>query len=292
MKTTKVSITLLILSLLFAFLLYYFSLWDSGISDINEYPIPFNTSLFNGVYKQCCKNKEIISLIAFAIIIFIHILLYFRGNNNKNWLQRFLQHIIDQNLGGAEYETRITIFCKKKGWRFIFPYLFHYIKCGNFRHAYKHRPKLFENYLVIFNRFSFPKQKKSYTFFRAITEENVVPTSIVEKCYKKGTEISISAPYISDIIFKNNMLELSLQDQIRVQGYMDKTGTSDYGKLCMLNRKANYIYAVPIRQDEEIWGVVVFDNNRQDNPVNIKDKLENVIFDYQKIIQFTIQIYK
>ncbi len=73
---------------------------------------------------------------------------------------------------------------------------------------------------------------------------------------------------------------------------MEKTGTNDYGQLCLLNRKANYIYAVPIRQNEEIWGVVVFDNNRQDNPVNIKEKLENIISDYQKIIQFTIQIYK
>ncbi len=170
--------------------------------------------------------------------------------------------------------------------------MLHHLKSGNFRQAYKYRPKLFETYLVIFNRFSFPRQKKSYTFFRAISEENITPTSIVEKCYKKGTEVLVSAPHISDIVFTKNIYELSPQDQIRVKGYMEKTGTNDYGQLCLLNRKANYIYAVPIRQNEEIWGVVVFDNNRQDNPVNIKEKLENIISDYQKIIQFTIQIYK
>lgn len=292
MKENKISITLSILSLLFAFLLFYLSLWDKGIENSSNYPFPFNTDAFQGMYKKCCESKFGISITIFVILFILHVSCYhWGGSKNKKWLQRLLQHIIEQNLGGAEYETRITIFCKRKGFRFIIPYLFNHLKHGRFYLAFKNRPKLFNKYLVIYNRFSFPKQKKSYTFFNAIHEDSIEPLSIVEKCYKKGSIIEGYATFISDIDFTKEFVNLTTQEKERINAYKVKTGM-EYDKLRLLNRKANYIYAVPIRQNQEIWGVISFDNNQQSNNVIIKEKLKNVISDYQKIIQFTIQTYK
>lgn len=143
---------------------------------------------------------------------------------------------------------------------------------------------------MIYNRFSYPEQRKSYTYFRAIHDEEVKPQSIVEKCYKKGIPVSVSTVYITDIDFNNKFRLLPLKEQHRVEQYMKDTGMSDYDKLCTLKRKANYIYAVPIRYDQQMWGVISFDNNRDGNVLNIEEKLKDLIGDYQKIIQFTIQL--
>lgn len=292
MKERKQSIIYSILSLIFAFILYYLSLFDSTISDKTKYPFPFNSILSQEIYNNCCDSKAKIALGVFVVLIILHLIFYFTGGrSNKKWLQQFMKHIIDQNLGGAEYETRITIFHRKKGWKFIIPYMLHHIRHGHFYEAFKCRPHLSGEYLVIYNRFSFPKQNKSYTFFRAIQEDNIEPESVVEKCYKTGKTVTVTAPYISDITLPENISSLPSQDKEKVKKYMSKTGTKNYHKLFLLNRRANYIYALPIRQNEEIWGVVVFDNN-QVTSVNIEEKLRSIINDYQKIIQFTIQIYK
>ena len=300
MNENKRSITLSILSLLFTFLLSYLALLDNGKNN-SEYPFPFNIEFFQGMYQKCCENKVGISTIIFCIIFILHVLCYYwGGSKNKKWLQRLLQHIIDQNLGGEEYETRITIFCKRKGWRFIIQYLFHYLihyiifrnlNFNRFCLALRKCPNLFKEYLVIYNRFSFPEQRKSYTFFNAIQEDNITPSSIVEKSYKEGSILDVSTPYISDIDFTKKFINLTTKEKRLIDTYRAKTGM-EYDKLCLLNRQANYIYAVPIRYKQKIWGIVVFDNNQQSNNVTIKDKLKNVISDYQKIIQFTIEIYK
>jgi hypothetical protein len=81
--------------------------------------------------------------------------------------------------------------------------------------------------------------------------------------------------------------ELHANDQKRVKEYMKKTGIG-YNKLCLLQRKANVLYAIPLRRGAHIWGVLIFDNNSESTPINLQDKLKDVIDNYQKIIQLTI----
>lgn len=291
MKGEKLSVVLSILSIVFAVILYYLSLLDSGIKDIKEFPFPFYIESLSVFYPSCCAKKGQIALWTFVLLIILHFAFYLRvENKNRKWLQRFLQHIIEQNLGGGEYETRITIFGRKKGWRFVCQYIWYAIWHSHKIKRLKCCPNPFKDYLVIYNRFSYPEQRKSYTYFRAIHDEEVKPQSIVEKCYKKGIPVSVSTVYITDIDFNNKFRLLPLKEQHRVEQYMKDTGMSDYDKLCTLKRKANYIYAVPIRYDQQMWGVISFDNNRDGNVLNIEEKLKGLIGDYQKIIQFTIQL--
>ena len=291
MKGDKLSIALSILSILFAIILYYLSLFDSGIRDIKDFPFPFNLEPLSMFYPSCCAKKGHIALWAFFVLIVLHFVFYLRvENKNKKWLQRFLQHIIEQNLGGGEYETRITIFGKKKGWRFVCQYIWYALRHSHKIKRLKCCPNPFKEYLMIYNRFSYPEQHKSYTYFRAIHDEEVNPQSVVERCYKIGESVSVSTVYITNIDFHKKIQSLTKEEQHRIKRYMKDTGMTDYDKLCTLKRKANYIYAVPIRYEQKMWGVISFDNNRDGNVLNIEDKLKDLIGDYQKIIQFTIQL--
>lgn len=182
MKGEKLSVALSILSIVFAAILYYLSLFDSGIKELKDYPFPFNMELFSAYYPACCARKGQIAFWSFVLLAALHVAFYlWAENKNKKWLQRLLQHIIEQNLGGGEYETRITIFGQKKGWRFVLPYIWYAIRHSHMGKRLKCCPNPFKDYLVIYNRFSYPEQRKSYTYFRAIHDEEVEPQSIVEK---------------------------------------------------------------------------------------------------------------
>lgn len=295
MKGMILSIWQSILSLVFAFIIYYLSCLDVAVGDVSNYPFPFSCSSLKSIYPICYNHKIHIIVTLFIILILLHGVLLQRlkkeSKHNKYWLKRFLQHVINQDLGGEVYETRITIFCKKAGYKFIIPYLWHYAFTKKFNLAWQNRPRICKSYLTIYERFSFPKSVKSYTFFELSEEDVMKPTSIVADCYKRGVSKHESLPYISEICCPKNFYELSGKEQKLVQEYMNKTGT-DYTKLCMLNRKANFIYAVPIRHNQEIWGVVVFDSNHKPECKDLKEMLKNNIDNYQKIIQFTIQLYK
>ena len=291
MKGEKLSVALSILSILFAAILYYLSLFDSGIKELKDYPFPFNMELLSAYYPVCCARKGQIAFWSFVLLAALHVAFYlWAENKNKKWLQRLLQHIIEQNLGGGEYETRITIFGRKKGWKFVLPYIWYAIRHSHMGKRLKCCPNPFKDYLVIYNRFSYPEQRKSYTYFRAIHDEEVEPQGIVEKCFKKGESTAVSTVYINEIRFRKNLWLLTSEEQQKVKQYMKDTGMADYDKLCTLKRKANYIYAVPIRYKQEMWGVIAFDNNKETGVLDIKEKLKDLIGDYQKIIQFTIEL--
>ena len=102
--------------------------------------------------------------------------------------------------------------------------------------------------------------------------------------------MSVSTVYINEIRFRKTLWLLSSEERQKVKQYMKDTGMSDYDKLCTLKRKANYIYAVPIRYNQQMWGVIAFDNNKETDVLDIEEKLKDLIDDYQKIIQFTIEL--
>jgi len=136
-------------------------------------------------------------------------------------------------------------------------------------------------------RHSYPEKGKSYTFFNAISNEGEKPESVVETCFVTGKVVCVNTTFINDIELPKSKEKLSGLNKTKVEKYMKDTGMKSYNKLRTLQRKANAIYAFPIRKEQKILGVVVVDNNTS-TPLDLnaifRDKIEN----YQRIIQLTI----
>lgn len=294
MKADKLTITLSILSVLFAGLLYYFTLCDPSL-EICKRPAPFNNNNLNETYTLFCEQKPRIAAWFLAIIVFIHFVSYFSiETDRKKWLRAFLKHVIQQDLGGNQYETRITIFREQYGYKFWIKYLWRCIlKQKDIWDRLKKIPHPFKKYLIPYMRYSFPASTPSTTYF-PISKYTDDPTdSVATMCYKRGETININAPYIQNIKLPNDLNDLSEDELSKVKEYMEKTSMNDYNKLRSIDRRSNHIYSVLIQRDTEEdnmrWGVMVFDKNSDTNE-DLNDKLKNVIHSYLKITQFSLKI--
>lgn len=122
-KADKLTISLSISSIIFAGLLYYFGLCDCNI-EVQSRPWPFGYDSMDGIYQDFCLSKSRIGGMIFILIILFHIISYISvETGKKKWLRAFLKHVIQQDLGGDQYETRITIFREQRGIRFIPKYI-------------------------------------------------------------------------------------------------------------------------------------------------------------------------
>lgn len=262
------------------------------ITEPSQYPSPFNHKALQSVYPEIRNSLGDVALWFIVGIIFLQIVFaLLKTNDYKDWIAKMFRHIIDQDLGGQTYETRITLYIEKEGWRIMLRSLWYAVKqlvTEGKSWYFSTIPHPFKKYLVPYSRFSYPEKEKAYTYFRALTKDSDQTEGAVEKCYKTGKDVQFKTPFISNIKFTNKLMELSCEDKKKVLDYINITGIG-YRRLRMLQRKANVIYAIPLRKDAHIWGVLVFDNNTEDTPIDLKDKMKNVIDNYQKIIQLTIE---
>lgn len=295
MKADKLTISLSICSLIFAGLLYYFSLCDASIA-IENRPWPFKFGSMTDPYLEFCQKKSRIGAIVFCLILLFHIVSFISlETDKKKWLRAFLKHVIHQNLGGDHFETRITIFKVQKGIKFIPIYLwrctYSLLAFTIFLRKIKNIPNPFKNYLVPYIRYSYPNSMPSTTYFDATDEEEAKAQSVVEKCYRTGCPAFAMPPYIKDIILPKNMEKLDVENKLLIKQYMEDTGLS-YKKLYNLGRKANDLYAVIISNNEDAkdprWGVMVID--RTSHQTNLQQQLSPVISGYIKIVEFTVRI--
>lgn len=216
------------------------------------------------------------------------------------WAKNLLGYIIDYHLGGKSYETRATIFRAQKGIIFFIKYILFGLlpnilkdiknkTCGL---AFKNIPwHVFSKYLVIYERYSYPKQSKSYTYFRC-SGLNDKPNSVVDKCYKEGIPVPVSTINISGINLPTEIDKLEQRNRKKVEKFMKDSYIRDYPTLLRLNRCANNLYAVPLTSDDEtIWGVLIIDNigNKK---VDFAELLGQDIDKYQKIVSFTLSSMK
>ena len=261
-------------------------------TDPEKYPSPFNHKVFQPIYAEICGNVGDVALGFIVVIIFLQILFgLIASNDYKEWISKFFRHVIDQDLGGQNYETRITLYIERKGVHFLLSstiYAINQLLSSKGCVYFSAIPNPFNTYLFPYSRFSYPEKATARTTFRALNNDNDTAEGAVEKCYKTGKDVYIKAPYINDIKLPKEENQLTKENMARVKEYIATTGIS-YKKLRLLQRKANCIYAIPLRKGAHIWGVLVFDNNSENTPIDLKDKLKNVIDNYQKIIQLTIE---
>ena len=260
--------------------------------DPAKYPAPFNHDALQGVYPHISGSMGYVAMFFIVAIVIVQILFYFLTENDyKNWLSKLFQHIIDQSLGGQTYETRITLYVESEGWRFLVVSLLfavsRFFTEGTIRY-FAAIPNPMKKCLRPYVRFAYPEKERAYTTFHAVSKENEKCEGAVEQCYKTGKVVSISTTYINDINLPASQAQLGREEQRRVMEYMTATGIK-YRKLRLLQRKANVVYAIPLRRGTHIWGVLIFDNNSEQNPIDFQDKLKDVIDNYQKIIQLTIE---
>ena len=290
MKDKTKNIITAIVSAIEAYLIYLAQGNPEHCSE--NYPAPFNHGILTDIYPIVHPYLGDFVLIFIIAIVLLQLLFYFLTENDyKQWLGKLFQHIIDQSLGGQTYETRITLYVEKKGWHFFWTPLFFALARIFTEKTFRYIPGVpnpFRKCLIPYARFSYPEKEPTYTVFRAVSKEQVQCEGAVEQCYKTGKDVFISAPFINDIILPVDIKDIPNDKRQMVKDYMNKTGLS-YNKLRRLQRKANVVYAIPLRRGPHIWGVLVFDNNSKDNPISLKDKLKDVIDNYQKTIQITIE---
>lgn len=265
--------------------------WLGDIQAIPKDSIPPNPFRFLNAesYNNIPEYKNIIVLI--VIIIFVIILVahaYHAECERKKWLKSFLKHLTNQHLSGGNYNTRITIFTLRRGWRFLLPHLWAFIWDSN--HPYSMVPNPFKKYLAIYVRYTSLKQPKSFTFFRIDNNSKKHSKSLVAECFKTGEKITGRTSTIKDIDLPSDRNKLYGEKKKRVDRYMKDTLIEDYDTLLTINSPSNSILALPIIHSTERWGVIVFDHFSEpgDPVIDFESKItDEFLYSYQKIIQFT-----
>ena len=242
------------------------------------------------------EYKYWIALISFSLVIFYHTydIIIARAEIQKKWIKKFLQQIVNLDLGGNNYHTRISILCPRKGYQIFFSRFFFFVilrfienfKERAWKRSIKQIPVHFlSDYLIVYQRFSYPQEKKSYTYFR-IQEGN----GVAVKCFMEGVDVEVNTNCISGIKLPQDYSKLSQTNKKLVKKYMCDSYICDgnYGTLLTMVKRANNIYATPIiNEHQHVWGVLIIDNDEQEQ-ISFKQKIDPVIDRYVKLFVFTV----
>lgn len=261
----------------------------------------------NKQWLMTLNDKKVeISIVCFACIVLLEFYewCFAEDHTIRNWTKKFLRFIAKEKLGGAEYNTRISILRPQKGWRFILKYIWYScvlnsienFKNGTWKRVLKNIPiHLFSDYLTVFTRFSYPKEETSMTYFR-VSQRNE-GNGVADKCYKEGTEIEVKTCNISELQIPDTYDKLrksKTQEHKLIRKYMNDSyiDSSHFASLLNMKTRANNLYALAITNDEEkVWGVLIIDNVN-DSPRSFKEELADVVEDYAKIFCFTLATVK
>lgn len=262
---------------------------------------------WNNIFAKFIReNSLIIALLSGGIVIFLHLIDLFlkRNKYQKEWLKTFLKHIVDEHLGSDTYQTRISIFRKQAGYIVFFKTLWFYIfVCfiNNFKnHCWKQSFRniaihLMSDYLVIYVRYSYPKAKKSCTYFRLSDKADKYQfNGIADKCYQHGIELSVTTDNINDIDLPYDINKLSVSQKKRVKKYMKDCFFDEnfYNSIKLMHKIANNLYAIPVAlSDQSVWGVIIIDNGAN-NCLDFKSYLKDYMSSYMKIINFSLSSIK
>ena len=261
----------------------------------------------NGIVVDWLKaNVYWIAGVSGGLVVFIHLLDMFWGRdaNLKKWLKIFLKHLADQQLVGDLYGVRISILRRQPGYIVFLKTVWYYVFL-NFINNWKKLCwrqslcniawHLFSDYLTVYVRYSYPKSKKSYVYFRLSDNASRQEyNGIADKCYREGIELSVSTSCIKDIDVTKDLSNLSSKERNKVKLYMRKSYFADqfYSTLRLMRNVSNNLYAVPIAlNDQTIWGVVIVDNCREENH-DFKEDLKDYMPSYMKIINFSLSSIK
>lgn len=272
------------------------------LSSLGLIPTGWNNNFFQWIRE----NSFVIALSSGSLVIMLHLvdLFFNRDKYQKEWLKTFLKHIVDEHLGSDTYQTRISILRKQPGYIVFFKTLWFYVfVCfiNNFKtRCWKQSLRniaihLMSDYLVIYVRYSYPKAKKSCTYFRLSDKSDKNKfNGIADKCYQQGIELNVTTDNINDINLPDDINKLSLRQKKRVEKYMKDCCFDNefYNSIKVMHKIANNLYAIPVAlSDQSIWGVVIIDNSANGS-LDFKSDLKNFMPSYMKIINFSLSSLK
>lgn len=272
------------------------------LSSLGLIPTEWN----NDFIEWIRKNSLFIALSSGGLVILLHLvdMLFNRNKYQKEWLKTFLKHIVDEHLGSDTYQTRISILRKQRGYIVFFNTLWFYVFVS-FINNFKERCwkqslrniaiHMMSDYLVIYVRYSYPKAKKSCTYFRLSDKSDKNRfNGIADKCFQYGIELSVTTENINDIDLPDDINQLSTKQKKRVEKYMKDCyfDKEFYNSIKVMHKISNNLYAVPVAlSDQSIWGVVIIDNGAHDS-LDFKSYLKSYMSSYMKIINFSLSSLK
>lgn len=246
-------------------------------------------------------NTNTFQIASFAggIVIVFHLLDLYYGKETvrRTWLERLFAHIINEHLGGNNYTTKISMLRPKYGYQILLPYIYYcFVLCffdnfvkGMWKTKLKNIPiHLRTKYLVVYARYSYPKQKKSHAHFRITDIENHY-NGIAEKCFRDGISLISKSVKVSDIAINQDFFLLLPDERNKIEKYMKDFYISNYYYCTLqnINSAPNNIIAVPIVDDIEIWGVMTIDINGSPT-MPFDETLKELAENYAQIISQTL----
>lgn len=99
---------------------------------------------------------------------------YKTGSITKQWVKKLLEHIVQERLGGRNYQTRISLLRPQKGYKLWWFYLVKmpvYNKLNgrnlpDWKTFKKNIPSAFKEYLYVYTRYGHSDDHKSLHYFR------------------------------------------------------------------------------------------------------------------------------
>ena len=238
------------------------------------------------------KNSFTIGLTISVIVLILSLsycVLYY--NSDKiildKWVHMLLEHILEQYLAKDSYNTRLTVFKPKMGWKTWGYYICH-VLLGNLWDNFKKGRLLlaFSNfpihgrtiYLQQSDRVASTKNPGSMTIFKT-TVRGESYDGIADKCYRENHEYYFAtATSLNGIVIPEKYPEGADDNSRIIRDYMSAMylGREYYDVLRGMNFKTKQALAFPLRMpDESIWGIVVIDTDD-----NIEKTLEELLKDH------------
>lgn len=224
---------------------------------------------------------------------------YKTGSITKQWVKKLLEHIVQERLGGRNYQTRISLLRPQKGYKLWWFYLVKmpvYNKLNgrnlpDWKTFKKNIPSAFKEYLYVYTRYGHSDDHKSFTLFQ-ISDRNELPNGVADKCFKEQQEQDVQTACVSHLHLPPSYKEAKTDRKL--SSYMRDTYIQEeqYHTLLAMNTRSNNLYAAPIfNESQHIWGVLIIDNDSPQK-TSFKSLLENYIGEYQNIFSYTLPLIK
>lgn len=210
----------------------------------------------------------------------------------EKWTHMLLRHILDQYLANDNFNTRLTIFKPKKGWKTWRKYICHVI-LGNIVENKRNKKFLLSlknfpihgrtMYLQQLNRVTSSKSPGSMTIFKTSVRGEEL-NGLADECYREDKDRCFAqANSLYNIEMPKKYPEGDDDTSVRIRNYMEamKIGRTHYDALRGMNFRTKQVLAFPLRMpDDSIWGIVVVDTD-DDFGQSLDDILKDHIGDYQ-----------
>lgn len=255
------------------------------------------TNVWHFFHKWIYENSIIIGVYTVVTIVALHVLSWLLGNKNEQvWVNHVLQYILNQNFGGNNYHTRITIMKAEKGYRIIFKYIYKALLCNFFNNFREHTWKIYlrhipihlsSKYLVVYARYSYPNEDtNTFIHFRITKCDN----GIAVKSFKEGQTLFMNTKNINTLNIPYKYENVDQREKRKIDKYMSDSYISrqNYTSLCLMRTRANNIWSTPLMRDnQQSWGVLIIDNDEV-KEVKFQDKIDTTVESCIRILQLTL----